>query len=494
MNLLHPSDSESSAFGESGTTPIPGDRFHFSPVATLLSALVLFGSVLFIVWLHVSVPPVNRIPSPERALARMVGRTMELKTAVSGAPAWEQWLYAMTIDTGENDLPLAIAWYEELAASSADPLVEFHLAVLEGEAGRSARIEEKSLAWTHRGDPFPFFARVVRAAYLEMPLPHAEESALQARLAEVLPAGWFYDRLAIRLAERAGDTALQAAADASLQTRAAPLLRRVRVLTAIELLLIIGGLIALWYVVKISRGGADSRFPVGAAPIPPPWPVRAGVEVLLRGGAFGVLIAMAFVFTNVDDPWIRLSVMPLAGLPLLIMAQRHLLIPASLGFAEGLGLTLVESGGRRLIVALAALVAAGLLGEWALSTLGTWLDLSTHWTEWFDPDLVWGETSVLIISLIEFVVFAPLLEELTFRGLLFGTLRRQFGPGLSIFLSAAVFAGAHGYGVLGFASVFWSGLLWAWMYEKTGSLLPGMSAHALNNLLVCMTLIWLLRT
>jgi membrane protease YdiL (CAAX protease family) len=92
----------------------------------------------------------------------------------------------------------------------------------------------------------------------------------------------------------------------------------------------------------------------------------------------------------------------------------------------------------------------------------------------------------------EFVVLAPILEEIAFRGLLFGTLRRRFGWLTAALLSAAVFAGAHGYGVFGFASVFWSGLLWAWMYEKTRSLLPGILAHSLNNLMVCATIMWLL--
>ena len=50
-----------------------------------------------------------------------------------------------------------------------------------------------------------------------------------------------------------------------------------------------------------------------------------------------------------------------------------------------------------------------------------------------------------------------------------------------------------GYGVLGFISVFWSGMLWAWIYEKTGSLLPSMFAHAANNLLVCLSILYLLR-
>ena len=68
-----------------------------------------------------------------------------------------------------------------------------------------------------------------------------------------------------------------------------------------------------------------------------------------------------------------------------------------------------------------------------------------------------------------------------------------WADGTAAVISAGIFAAAHGYGWIGFASVFWSGVLWAWIYEKTGSLLPGMLAHAANNLLVCLSVMALLR-
>jgi membrane protease YdiL (CAAX protease family) len=101
---------------------------------------------------------------------------------------------------------------------------------------------------------------------------------------------------------------------------------------------------------------------------------------------------------------------------------------------------------------------------------------------------------MFLVSLIEYVVLAPVLEEFTFRGLLFATLRRRVGFWWAASISSALFAAAHGYGLIGFLSVFWSGLLWAWAYEKSGSLLPGMLAHALNNLTVCTGLVMLLRS
>ena len=60
-------------------------------------------------------------------------------------------------------------------------------------------------------------------------------------------------------------------------------------------------------------------------------------------------------------------------------------------------------------------------------------------------------------------------------------------------LSAAIFALAHGYGVLGFASVFWSACLWAWAYEKTGSLWPCIASHAVDNLAASLSVLLVLR-
>jgi membrane protease YdiL (CAAX protease family) len=139
------------------------------------------------------------------------------------------------------------------------------------------------------------------------------------------------------------------------------------------------------------------------------------------------------------------------------------------------------------------LTAVGSLGESVLNRLAVSLNVQAHWTEWFDPDLAWGSPDVVATALFEFIVLAPFFEEIVFRGLLYGTLRRRFGPAGSAWFSATLFAAAHGYGLLGFASVVLSGVLWAWMYERTGSLLPGIVAHSLNNLLVCVSVIALLR-
>jgi membrane protease YdiL (CAAX protease family) len=189
---------------------------------------------------------------------------------------------------------------------------------------------------------------------------------------------------------------------------------------------------------------------------------------------------------------LRALAIPLAYLPLLALAYVQLLKPAGLTFRNGFGLRIKRENLGYLVSAILAVVAAGLWGEWVMGRAAEFLNLNDHWTEWFDQDLVWGTPSVWAVSVLEYVVFAPIFEELAFRGLLFAMLRRRFEFLPAALMSAGLFALAHGYSLIGFVSVLWSGFLWAWIYERTGSLIPGMVAHATNNLLVCLTVMALL--
>src|SRR5207253_10968923 len=101
--------------------------------------------------------------------------------------------------------------------------------------------------------------------------------------------------------------------------------------------------------------------------------------------------------------------------------------------------------------------------------------------------------AVAATSLLGTVLFAPVFEEIVFRGLLYATLRRRLAWPIAATLSAAVFALAHGYGAAGFGSVFLSGLLWAIAYERTGSLLPNTVAHLVNNVAAALGVLLLLR-
>ncbi len=87
------------------------------------------------------------------------------------------------------------------------------------------------------------------------------------------------------------------------------------------------------------------------------------------------------------------------------------------------------------------------------------------------------------------VLLAPVFEEIFFRGLFYPALRRRLGPRLSIFINGLIFGALH-FQPLFILSLVLVGIVLAYLYEKTDSLLAPMAAHSLYNLSV--TLISLL--
>jgi membrane protease YdiL (CAAX protease family) len=449
---------------------------------------VLVGFVLLAVRVQLAGSRLDTIDDPARAVTVIVERTMDLEGVLTEATAWERRLYELTVTDGRNELEQAIAWYEEVAdAVPGDPDVQTRLAILHGEAGRTDEILETVDRWRARGDVA--HADVLAAAYLDAPvddLPRLRDTA-----ARMVDPGWFRDRLRLRLAERVGDAAGREAIAAGVRARTRPLLWRVRLLTAAEALVLLAG---LWGLVSILR-----RRPVrvAAALVPPPWPLGEGLTVLVRGAAAGVLTLLAVAALGgrraVSDATLFALSVPVMYLPLLWLARRRLFGPAGVGLARGLGLLPPPGTGRALVRATALLAGAGIALDLALGLLGESAGLSAHWAEWFDEELAFGGPALVAASLLGTVLFAPLFEEIVFRGLLYATLRRRLPWPVAATLSAGVFAVAHGYGPAGFGSVFLSGLLWAIAYERTGSLLPNTAAHVVNNVAAAGGVLLLLR-
>jgi uncharacterized protein len=445
--------------------------------------LTLIGALL----LHVysSESRLASVEEPERALALIVGRTMDGRAALDGASGWERRLYGLTLTDTSNEIEQAIGWYEELAKESLAPGVDLRLAILLGEAERREPLERVVAQWPARGEPLAVYAEVITAAYLGRGELDTDE--LGHTLGALGP-GWFADALVRRVAE----PALSEAARQSLAGRARALLWRLRGLATLDLLLLVIGLGAA---VTVWRRGPRRR--VADAALPPPWSLGAGLATLVRGGALAAVVLVLLLFGEawlVEQPILTEALdQPLLYLPVVLLVWRRLLAPSGLGFVTAFGLQPHRDGGRPWLQASAALVAAGIVIDLVLGIVGERLGFASHWTEWFDADLAWGPTAAVAVTLVSSILFAPVFEELIFRGVLYGTLRTRLAWPLAAVGSALVFAVAHGYGAAGFASVLLSGILWAWVYERTGSLLPSMLAHAVNNAAVALTLTALLR-
>ena len=86
-----------------------------------------------------------------------------------------------------------------------------------------------------------------------------------------------------------------------------------------------------------------------------------------------------------------------------------------------------------------------------------------------------------VFGLLSITLLAPILEELLFRGAIEGELlRRGYNPWTSILLSSFVF-GVIPLNPAQIPFAFLIGIMFGWLYYRTGSLLPGIVGHILNN-------------
>jgi membrane protease YdiL (CAAX protease family) len=95
----------------------------------------------------------------------------------------------------------------------------------------------------------------------------------------------------------------------------------------------------------------------------------------------------------------------------------------------------------------------------------------------------------LVMTFISLVVLPPIVEEITFRGVLYGGLRRRLNPLWAALGTSCLFAAPHllesnsGQGLLWIAGIdtFVLSLVLCYLREKTGRLWAGMGVHAMKN-------------
>jgi len=103
-------------------------------------------------------------------------------------------------------------------------------------------------------------------------------------------------------------------------------------------------------------------------------------------------------------------------------------------------------------------------------------------------DLLLNEksTALLLLSSIIASIFGPLVEEIFFRGVMYNAIKRKIGVFWGIVITSVLFSFLHThaleYFLVGFIPIVVLGVVLAYLYEKTGSLIPSFTLHVLNNL------------
>ena len=101
------------------------------------------------------------------------------------------------------------------------------------------------------------------------------------------------------------------------------------------------------------------------------------------------------------------------------------------------------------------------------------------WISIWEVDTVNVDSSVVILDAIGAIIFAPIIEELVFRGILFNRLKIRTGILPAMIISSFLFAIGHEFG--GITSAFLFGMCMCILYLKTDNILIPMSVHFINN-------------
>jgi membrane protease YdiL (CAAX protease family) len=147
----------------------------------------------------------------------------------------------------------------------------------------------------------------------------------------------------------------------------------------------------------------------------------------------------------------------------------------------------------RLIMLGVGMAAVMYAGSIALSLAFAQFGIQQNQAEQFKKQfsLMPGDTFGQLLFLIGGGLLAPIGEEALFRGYVFNAIRltflsKRWGIPLAYVASALLFASIHIFGVTQGAvalivPIFFIALVLAWGIHRTGSLLPGIIAHALFN-------------
>lgn len=171
------------------------------------------------------------------------------------------------------------------------------------------------------------------------------------------------------------------------------------------------------------------------------------------------------------SPWIVVAV---------IVPQLCLLLPALLiirrrgGLRAQLGLDQLDAAGVLLVPVALGVGFCGLMA-WGVVLIG--LDRQAQ-----EPIIpLFGDSLAgLLAALIAAGLMAPLVEEMLFRGFLFGGLRQRVAPWAAAVLSALLFAALH-LQPFAFPVLFLYGILLAMLYHRSNSLWPPILMHATIN-------------
>jgi hypothetical protein len=208
------------------------------------------------------------------------------------------------------------------------------------------------------------------------------------------------------------------------------------------------------------------------------WGAWAGVIGVLAALVLGVLLAVPFQVIG-NNGHGELTTFGNIGTQAMTELG-FLAVPVTLAFQHGattLALVLARLGVRRFRIPTAL--------KWIGAFIAVYLVFNAVYVAAFgephQKDIAEGFGPVPVQVLL-IVVLAPIAEETCFRGMLYGGLRKQLGVVPAALIGGFVFGALHALtGITAVPPLIVFGFLLCLLYEKTGSIVPGIALHMLNN-------------
>lgn len=128
---------------------------------------------------------------------------------------------------------------------------------------------------------------------------------------------------------------------------------------------------------------------------------------------------------------------------------------------------------------------AGEAVKWSLAAVGAYLVFAALYAGIFgapEQEDIADSFGPVPVQILLIVIAASVSEEICFRGFLFGGLRERLPRYAAALIAAAVFGGLHALtGLSAVPPLIAFGFVLCLLYEKTGSIVPGIVLHMLNN-------------
>ena len=431
-----------------GQRPYP----DFHPITTLVCSIVAFsilGWIFYVLYTHEASPS-----NPEEYLNKVGSKFLDAEEFAGKAPHWQRWLNYLGQSPNKAEvLDGLISEYQKVDQYDSSHRIKKELTILLLEANRNKEVSPylNYFSWQD-----PEFLKLLQFAYLKS----EEVPIFNPRLEK----GWIYDRLLIRFYEKKGETKKAASVQKRILKRGREYQDRISLLNMVGLGTSFAGLLLLFW---FGKHGFSSLYS-GKGWRQAPWRSYDFYAVVVRS------ITLLFILFP-------------------FLAWYWLIRPRKVRFRDLFDFSISAGQGYRFFFTVFAFFCIGCFGETLVHLISFFVPNVEFGILEKVPEEILGSNLELRVFIVLAVLMAPLLEEIFFRGFCYTSFRRIFSPTNAALLTAFIFSSLHGYSLLGFLAILWSGFLWAFLYEKTRNILLCICVHSLLNLFVVLQAVFLYR-